>query len=173
MEDLTINAEEFFSREYGEEFYSSQSRPIIIAINLRSPSNIGGIIRLAGNIGCKKVIFTGDPEHFRKNKLRRAATTAYDKVDWEICSVDEWYDKIPPTYSLVAVETIGSASNIYQTSLPKKIALIVGNERYGLDKETIKKCDSAVFIPMPGHTLSMNVKQAATVAIFEWYRQQV
>ena len=173
MQDKTIKSEDFFSRNIGDQFYIAHHRPIIIAINLKSPSNIGGIIRLAGNMGCKKVLFTGDPEHFRKNKMRRTATTAYDKVDWEICGEEEWIDKIPKDYQIVAIETLKGAKNIYETKLPDKIAIVVGNERFGLDEKTIKHCISAVYIPMAGHTLSMNVVQAATVSLFEWFRQRL
>jgi len=120
----TIKAEDFFSREYGEKFYEDHYRPIIIAPNLRSPSNIGGIIRLAGNMGCRKVIFTGNPEHFRKDKIRRSATTAFDKTDWEICNPEEWRAKIPDGYKIIAIETLESANNLYQTTLPEKVAFI-------------------------------------------------
>jgi len=172
MEHKTIKAEEFFSRDFGVEFYQTHFRPIIVATQLRSPSNIGGIIRLAGNMGCEKIIFTGDPEHFRRDKIRRSATTAFNKVNWEICDETEWGQKIPQGYEIVAIETVSTATNIYTTKLPEKIVIVVGNERFGLDDKTIKHCNSAVYIPMAGHTLSMNVVQATSVSLFEWFRQQ-
>jgi len=173
MENKTIKAEKFFSREFGHNFYKTHFRPIIVAVELQSPSNIGGIIRLAGNMGCQKVFFTGNPELYRKNKMRRTATTAFDKVDWEICDEAKWIDKIPKDYQIVAIETIGGAENIYETKLPDKIAIVVGNERFGLSEMNIKHCDLAVYIPMVGHTLSMNVVQATTVSLFEWLRQRL
>jgi tRNA G18 (ribose-2'-O)-methylase SpoU len=171
MDSTTKGAEEFFHRDYGTRFYANRSRPVIVGIDLQTPANIGGLIRLAGNTGCRKVIITGDESHFRNGKIRRAASNAYGVVDTLFCDLSQWREAIPEDYTVVAVETAAGATDIYSTPLPEKIALVVGNERFGLPDEVLSRCDKAVYIPMPGHTLSMNVVQAAAVATFEWLRQ--
>lgn len=166
------SSEDFFSREYGVQFYSEKSRPIMVAINLRSPSNIGGIIRLAGNLGCKKVIFAGEKIDFKQAKIKKSASNAFDKIEHKLISISEWENEIPLDYEKVAIETAEGATNIYQTQLPEKIAFVVGDEREGIPEAELKKCSSAVYIPMTGITLSMNVIQSAAVVSFEWIRQQ-
>ncbi|HEY9115377.1 MAG TPA: hypothetical protein VIN10_11815, partial [Bacteroidales bacterium] len=42
--------------------YDKISRPIIIADNLRTPENIGTILRLAANIGADNVLFVNDDD---------------------------------------------------------------------------------------------------------------
>jgi len=153
--------------------YDENIAPIIIALDLRTPMNIGGIIRLAGNIGCRKVIFTGDENHFRSAKIRRTATTGYGHVDWKFCEHHQWQNMIPKDYKIVAVETVKEASSIFKTELMGKHAFVVGNERYGIDEKILEDCDAAVYIPMPGIVKSMNVVQAANVVLFEWLRQNM
>jgi len=156
-----------------KEFYPPEDAPILVALDLRTPMNIGGIIRLAGNVGCKKVIFTGNKDHFRADKIRRTATTGYGHVDWEFCNHHQWQENIPDDYSIVAVETVKDAQSIFNCKLNGKYAFVVGNERYGIDNESLKYCSRAVYIPMPGVVKSMNVVQAANVVIFEWLRQNI
>ena len=176
MSDIIYDYTNTLSQHYFENMsamYDKDIAPIIVALDLRTPMNIGGIIRLAGNIGCRKVLFTGDQNHFRKEKIRRTATTGYGHVDWGFCEHNQWQDKIPKDYRIIAVETTKEATSIFETKMLGKIAFIVGNERYGIDKKSLESCESAVYIPMPGIVKSMNVIQAANVALFEWLRQNI
>ena len=176
MSGITYDNSETLSQHYFDDtadLYSSDIAPIIIALDLRSPMNIGGMIRLAGNMGCRKVLFTGDENHFRTAKIRRTATTGFGHVDWEFCEHHEWQKKIPEDYQIVAVETIASATSIFKTKLIGKYAFVVGNERYGIDKKSLESSHSAVYIPMPGIVKSMNVVQATNVVLFEWLRQNI
>jgi tRNA G18 (ribose-2'-O)-methylase SpoU len=144
---------------------------IIVANNLNTPENIGALIRVAGNVGCEKIIFTGDITDFKKSKIQKAATNGFDKVDWMFCKEEEWPSLIPEGFSKIAIETTDNATDIYTTELPDKVVLIVGNESYGISNWSHEQCDSAVYIPMPGIVKSLNVSQAGVVAAFEWWRR--
>ncbi len=176
MSDITYDNSSTLSQNFFDskaEFYNPEDAPFLIALDLRTPMNIGGIIRLAGNIGCRKVLFTGDEGHFKSAKIRRTATTGFGHVDWEFCEHHKWHHKIPNDYQIIAVETIESASSIFKTPLKGKFAFVLGNERYGIDEKSMEYCEKAVYIPMPGIVKSMNVVQAANVVIFEWFRQNI
>lgn len=151
---------------------SKEEREIIlVASNLDMPENIGGLIRAAGNVGCVKVIFTGDITDFKETKIRRSATNGYEKVDWQFCKEEEWPQFIPEGFTKVAVETSEGATDIYATELPNKIVFVVGNESYGIKEWSVDQCDMSVYIPMPGVVKSLNVNQAGTLAMFEWWRR--
>jgi tRNA G18 (ribose-2'-O)-methylase SpoU len=176
MSEINYDNSSTLSQHYFDdksEIYNPDHAPIIIALDLRTPMNIGGIIRLAGNLGCRKVLFTGDESHFRTAKIRRTATTGYGHVDWEFCEHHQWQHKVPNDYTIVAVETVAEATSIFETKLIGKYAFVVGNERYGIDDKSLESCQSAVYIPMPGIVKSMNVVQAANVVLFEWLRQNI
>ncbi len=166
-----VNSEQLFDRKNGEEFYSKNSRPIIIAIGLRSPSNLGSLIRLSANLGASRLMISSNVDSFKSNKIRRMSMNSIDVVDWQIMTVDEIFSAIPSDYQVVAVETTDMATDIFKTMLPSKIAFVFGGETAGLSNEVLNRCHSSVYIPMFGHSLSMNISHATAVAGFEWLRQ--
>ncbi len=167
-----ISSESFFNREFASEFYADKTRPILIGVDLRNPANIGGLIRLGGNIGASRIILVNDNQQFNHKKIRHAASNAYNSVETIFALPDQWKELIPSNYQLIAIETATKATNIYTTKLPKNIAFIVGSEASGIPNSILANCFQAVYIPTFGHTLSLNVVQAAAIASYEWLRQQ-
>ena len=145
--------------------------PIIIGFDLKTPENIGNIIRIADNIGCLKVFFATDIESTRNSKIRRTAASSFDAVDWEFCKISELNEKIPAGYKKVAIETTSDSQNIYETGLPEKIAFIVGNEISGISNDFLDTCDLIVHIPIFGNNTSLNVSHALAVSVFEWQKR--
>ncbi len=172
MENKYTNAVDFFqSRSKGRLPIASEL--ILAAYELRTPENLGAIIRLAGNLGVVKVIFIQTENIFKDKKIARVAHSSFKHIDFSFCKPDEFHSKIPADFELVAVETAGNASNIYQTALPAKCVLLVGNERYGIAQNLLDCVSKTVFIPLKGKTLSMNVSHATAIAAFEWGRQHL
>jgi len=161
----------FFSNNPQRES-ADNLKPIIITDNFSTPENIGHIIRLAANVGALKVVVLGS-ENLRKSKIKKTAGTAIDHIPLIFTTAAELRSYIPEEYTLTALETAEGARNIFNTSLPDKMALILGNEKYGISEEILKQCDLKVFIPMPGSVKSMNVTHAASVCLFEWLRQHI
>jgi tRNA G18 (ribose-2'-O)-methylase SpoU len=155
-----VKANHFFDQE---DF----TGPVIIADRIQTPENIGSILRIAGNIGCKKVVLTEALE-ITKTKIEKIARNSMQYLETEILSFDEIAKRYQP---LIAIETSDKACNIYETNLPREAAFIVGNEKYGISEELLKLCETHVYIPMPGQVKSLNVSHALSVGLFEWYRQ--
>jgi tRNA G18 (ribose-2'-O)-methylase SpoU len=152
--------------------YSVQDEgPIIIAYHLKTPENMGHIIRLAANFACKRVVFVGDQGAVRESKIKKVGGAAVGQVEWGFASDDEWLQQLDEGYQIIAVETSKDSINCTQAKLPSKTAFLLGNEIYGLPDELIKQCDASIHIPMPGIIKSMNVSHACTVALYEWVRQ--
>lgn len=145
--------------------------PIIVADGLRTPENVGALIRLAANVGCKTVILVGSGE-MKESKIRKTACMAWDYV--RLVRVDDaeaLRSAIPVGYECLAVETTPDSRNIYSVPMPRRVALVVGSEVHGVSDDVLALCPSRVFIPMTGPDTSMNVSQAAAVSLFEWVRQ--
>ncbi len=152
--------------------YEKLSRPIIISDNIRSPENMGSILRIAGNIGAMKSIFISDNiQTFKKHKINRTASGASEKTKWEIVRTNEFMANIPSDYTIIALETTSDAENIYQFKFPEKMAIIIGNEVAGIRDDVIKYATHKVYIPIPGPISSLNVTHALSIAVFEWLRQ--
>lgn len=152
--------------------YDKISRPIIIADNLRTPENIGAILRLAANIGADKVLFVNDDDkQFKDYRILRTSSGASDKMNWKSISSEDLSKHIPKGYHIVALETVPNAKNIFNYNFKKKIAFIVGNEVNGISDNLLAAAHDIIYIPIPGVISSLNVSHSLAVATFEWLRQ--
>jgi TrmH family RNA methyltransferase len=172
MENKYANSVDFFNAK-PKTTLGDASNLILAAYELRTPENVGALIRLAGNLGIPKVIFIQSETVFKAKKIARVAHSSLKLVDYSFCKPEDFDALIPEEFEIVAVETSDKASNLYKTDLPEKCVLLVGNERFGIAQKCLNKCSKTVYIPLLGKTLSMNVSHAATIAAFEWGRQHL
>ncbi len=145
--------------------------PIIIGYNIKTPENIGNIIRLGDNVACKEIIIVSENENARNSKIKRTASSSFDSVKWGFCSVEELKNRIPSDYEWIAIETSSDSVNVYKTNLPEKVAFIVGNEISGIEDELLDNCNRIVHIPLHGVNKSLNVSHSLAIVLFEWQRQ--
>lgn len=131
---------------------------------------MGGIFRTADGAGAKKVYligYTPAPASLKsiyktqaQKMIAKTALGSEVALPWEqkkgLSSVIAQLKQIG--YEVVALEQ-DEKSIPYDTYVPKKekVAVILGNEPRGLDKRTLKKCDTIVEIPMHGSKNSLNV----------------
>jgi len=168
-----INSYQLFKNLKQDEIYLNKSRPIVVADNLRTPENMGSVLRLAANVGAGKVFFVKhDDEQPRSWKIKKTASGADEKIDWSFVDINSLSELIPEGYKLVAIETAESATNIYETPLPEKCVFIVGHEVFGIGNELLAMADNIVYIPVPGVISSLNVTHALGISLFEWLRQR-
>ena len=66
----------------------------------------------------------------------------------------------------------GEAKNsLSATNLTGKVALVVGNEGYGISRLVRDNCDELIKIPMLGKVNSLNASVAAATCMYEVLRQ--
>jgi len=160
----------YFFNEQNESSITPGNELIIITDQFSTPENIGSIIRLAANVNAKEVIVLGS-EECRLSKIKKTAGAAMGHVTVQFVNPDDFI--CPEGFTLIALETVTGAKNIYASEFPQKTALVLGNEKKGVSQEMLLKCQGSVFIPMPGAIKSMNVSHAASVCVFEWLRRNV
>ncbi len=169
----STNSYELFKDLKTSDIYRSLSRPIIIADDIRTPENMGSIIRLGANIGALKVIFISERgKDFKTFKIAKTASGADKKIPWLF--VDDFISArkiIPPDYQLVSIETSSKSKNIFGTKMPEKVCFVIGNEVKGIRTEIINHSYEVLHIPIPGIISSLNVTHALSIALFEWFRQ--
>ncbi len=168
-----INSYDLFRELNTADIYNKISRPIIIADDIRTPENMGSIIRLGANIGALSIFFISKKANtFKKFKIIKTASGAANKVKWQIVeNYDVALAKIPDDYSIIAIETSEDSSDIFDYSLPEKVVFVLGNEVLGISSGILEKINIRLHIPVPGLISSLNVAHALSVAIFEWFRQ--
>jgi tRNA (guanosine-2'-O-)-methyltransferase len=152
--------------------YKRQHRPFHdLAVLLQSveyPANVGSIFRVADGAGLTELVLSGitpTPPHPTIEKVGRFKSL---RVPWR-------YEQEPLTavsqlkeqgYHIVAVELADTAVPYHQFSYPEKTCLVVGHEDHGVTKAVLGACDSAVFVPMYGKGLSLNVHVALSIVVY-------
>lgn len=139
--------------------------------NIRSIHNVGSMFRTADGAGITHLYLAGittTPEH---PKLVKAALGANETVTWTYYpnSLDAMAELRRNGYQLWALERSLQTTNLPSgtlTALPDKLALIVGNERAGVDPAILGLCDAVFSLPMAGHKSSLNAAVAFGIAVY-------
>ncbi len=143
-------------------------RGIILLDQVSDPHNVGAILRSAAAFGIGAVVTLERGAAQESGTLAKSASGALEIVPLisvsnlaqaiELLKKDGYW-----VYGLdgEAKQTIG------QVKFDTKTALILGAEGRGLRRLTAERCDMLVKIPMSGQMESLNVSNAAAVAMYE------
>lgn len=155
---------------------------IVIAHNIRSTHNVGAILRTCDGLGIEHVLFSGYTPYPRQKRDKRLPHLA-DKITRDIHktalgaevsvkhtpinALDEALAKLKKDgYRIVGLEQNSHSVPLPSFEPQQKIALLLGEERFGLTPELITYCDDLVEIPMFGDKESFNVSVAAGIALY-------
>tara|TARA_R100001369_G_scaffold20091_2_gene36868 strand:- start:56084 stop:56608 length:525 start_codon:yes stop_codon:yes gene_type:complete len=164
---LSIQLDHSTHSELNEKF------PIVIlADNITGEANIGSLFRLADAFNIEKIIFTGTPINIKSNRLKRTARNTFETVSYsfeeEIITVIEKYRESGYTPFALEITSDSCALEDYKLTKKTKILLIIGNERHGISKLVLETVPTKLHISMFGNNSSMNVSQAAGIALYEF-----
>ncbi|MEY4615936.1 MAG: hypothetical protein RJB66_896 [Pseudomonadota bacterium] len=146
---------------------------IVIADHWRSAFNVGALFRLADGFGIQQIYLTGYTPTPEQASVAKTAMGSIECTPWAHReSTLELLEEIKQQGIAVwAIETTPEAKNLGEVSLPSPLALVLGNERFGLDPKIIEACEGTVKIPLRGMKNSMNVANCFGIVAFEWCRQ--
>jgi 23S rRNA (guanosine2251-2'-O)-methyltransferase len=141
----------------------------LLCHNIRSLHNVGSFFRCADAFNIERIYLTGYTGKPPRAEIAKVALGSELRVPWEGRG-----DILPLIAELkasgvrvVALEIGEGATPLNEFRSNQPIALIVGNEVGGIEKEVIDACDEMVFIPMIGKKKSLNVSVAAGIAMYE------
>ncbi len=140
---------------------------ILVADCLRSAFNLGGLLRTVECMGAASLWMCGycaGPDHPRVRETALGCETLVPTRRFDRL-VDAIGELRTMDYSVVALETAVNAVPLQKHAWRFPCALLVGNERFGLDTATLKAADDVVRIPMFGRKNSLNVVSATAIAL--------
>ena len=154
------------------DFRAATKSPVVLVLdNVRSLHNVGAVFRTADAFALEKLYLcgvTGQPPH---REITKTALGSTESVAWE---------HVPTTlgavqrlkaagYQLVAVEQTTASVLLpqFRPAPGQPLALVLGNEVFGVDDEVLALCEAAVEIPQLGTKHSLNVSVAAGVVLWD------
>lgn len=135
------------------------------------PPNTGSVIRLCANTGAQ--LHLVEPLGFVMDdaRLRRAGLDYHEYATVRLhASLDAFVADVAPA-RLLAFTARGRAR--YDTlTYADGDALVFGRESVGLPEHVLQRADETVVIPLRPDNRSLNLSNAAAVAVYEAWRQR-
>lgn len=153
-----------------EEVKKINKNPIYLVLDrIIDTYNIGSFYRLADAIGAEKMFLCGEMEYPPNSRIHKAAVGTENWVPWErrgstLDCVKELKETGVQTIAIEQAE--GSVS--YKDLKPQfPVAIIAGNESYGMKQEVLNEVDIVVEIPMYGVNISFNTWGTTAVIAYK------
>ncbi|MGI6495255.1 MAG: TrmH family RNA methyltransferase [Kiritimatiellia bacterium] len=139
----------------------------VVADDLRSAFNLGGILRTAECFGCEAVWTCGYTAEASTPQVAAAAMGAERLVATRaFARLDDAIDALHARGAKVfALETVRDAVDLDSFAWEFPCGLLLGNERFGIRPDALAKADAIVRIPLRGRKNSLNVACACAIAL--------
>ncbi len=148
-------------------------RPVLVAVELRDPGNLGTIVRTSEAAGFAGVIMVGDSvDPYSPKAVRASAGSVLRTPVVRLGDVESALAAIKDRGWSVQAAVVDPEAEPYDRVDLTTAAIVVGNEPHGLSAETIKLGDGRFTIPLSQSVESLNVAAAASVLCFEAARQR-
>ncbi len=155
-----------------EDFFKSGYKRMIVMDGLENPGNVGTILRSADAAGFDAVLAVDLRTNINGDKC--VSSSRGMVFELPILSIDfktasEYLEKNGYTVYLGEPE---EGTRYDQIAYDALCALVVGSERFGINAEWFSGPHRRVYIPMAGSMTSLNVGVAASLLMYEVYRQK-
>lgn len=161
---------------YNTNFKKQKFPIILVCDNVTNAPNIGSLFRIADAFGIEKLILCGADIQFGR-KMAKTSRATEKTVNYEINNdaskiVKDLKNK---NYQIISLEITSESKPIHNFKFSTKnpIALVIGDENFGVSENILKQSDTIIHIGMFGKNSSMNVVQATNIALYEITKQLI
>jgi 23S rRNA (guanosine2251-2'-O)-methyltransferase len=146
---------------------------VILCDEITDPHNLGSIIRTADAVGAHCVVI---PKRRSVGLTAVVAKTSAGALEYvPVCRVTNLSQSIEMLKKrglwIAAAEMEGNVAH-FEADLTGSIALVIGSEGQGISRLVKSHCDFLVKIPMKGQVSSLNASVAASILMYEVFRQR-
>ena len=143
------------------------NRPIVLLDQVTDPHNVGAILRSATAFGADALVTTARHSPQESGVLAKAASGALEHVTQiEVVNLADALSALSKQgFRTIGLDSEGPES--FEASLSgERIAIVLGAEGKGLRQKTQATVDALARLEMPGAIRSLNVSNAAAIALY-------
>jgi RNA methyltransferase, TrmH family len=146
--------------------WAQDGKPLLILDGVGNPHNLGAIARSAAFFGLTRIVLADRPDQaLPSDAAYRVAEGGLEHVALSRAPLPTALHTLRHSYHIVGTSLAGGSAGMVPTG-DRPVALILGNEKTGLQAATLALCDEVVRIPGSGHVQSLNVASAAAILIY-------
>jgi 23S rRNA (guanosine2251-2'-O)-methyltransferase len=161
------------SRDLDEilESQTGQRRIILVLDQLSDPHNVGAILRTAAAFGVTAVVVQDRHAPPQSGALAKAASGALDMIPYvEVVNIARTLDQLAER-GFWRIALAGDGETSLAEAVPVgDVALVLGSEGDGIRRLVREHCEASAFIPIGKSMESLNVSNAAAIALYELRR---
>jgi len=146
----------------------------VVLENVFDPHNVSAVMRTCDAVGIQDVFILNDriPPH-KKWGYRSSSTAAEWLTIHQFTNAEECFAELRKRYKKIyATHLSENATTLHQLNFTEPIALVFGNETFGVSEEITKLVDGTFIIPQVGIIKSLNISVACAVTLYEAFRQK-
>lgn len=156
-----------------ENQFERKTFPItLVCDHIYFQQNIGSLFRISEAFGVENIIFLGKDIPLTPRKINKTSRSTHHHVPHTVIEkTDDLVSYlIENDFEIIALEIASTSKPLKEVKIPenKKIALLIGSEIDGISDNLLKISHQIVHINMFGNNSSMNVVQAASIALYEF-----
>jgi tRNA G18 (ribose-2'-O)-methylase SpoU len=146
----------------------------LVCDNVTNAPNLGSLFRIADAFGVEKLILCGKNISLGRKITKTSRATekfvTYEVLDSVLKVVQDLKSK---EYQIISLEITKNSQPLhtFKFSSKKPMALIIGDENFGVSEAVLNNSDAILHITMFGQNSSMNVVQATNLALYEITKQ--
>lgn len=144
---------------------------VMVLDRLEIPGNIGTIYRTLDSCKCDGVILVDSVCKINNEKITSSSRGCNLIIPTLSLSYDEAQEFLQKHFAIYLGEPVLGLD--YQAyDYKEAVAIVVGNERFGINPDWYNHESKKVFIPMDGNQNSLNVGVAASILAYEVYMKK-
>ena len=146
----------------------------VVLENVFDPHNVSAVMRTCDAVGIQEVFIlnTRIPPH-KKWGYKSSSTAAEWLTVHQFTDAESCFNAVRKKYKKILASHLGEhSSDMYSLDLTQSIALVFGNETFGVSEDIRKFSDGDFIIPQVGIIKSLNISVACAVTLYEAYRQK-
>lgn len=148
------------------------NKPLIILDQVSDPHNVGAILRSAAAFDVGAVIVTDRNAPAENGVMAKSASGALEFIPLiSVVNLAQAIELIKKSGYWVYGLDSAAKKNISEAKFDKKTTLVLGAEGRGLRRLTSENCDMLIRLPISGQMESLNVSNAAAIALYELHQQ--
>jgi len=146
---------------------------VMLLDQVTDPHNVGAILRSAAAFGALAVVVPDRHSPEETGTLAKSASGALEVMPLvRVTNMVRALEQLQQAGFWTAGLAGEATQTIAQAKLTGKIALVMGAEGEGLRRLTREHCDHLVKLPISPKVESLNVSNAAAIALYELARDQ-